>query len=342
METVSIIIPCRNERRHLAGFLDSVLAQECPGLDLEILIADGMSDDGTRDILGEYVRKHSRIRVIDNPARFVSQGLNAAIRAARGNLIIRMDAHTEYASDYVAQCVRIHSETGAANVGGPACTRARGYVQSAIRLAYHSAFACGGARFHDEQYEGPVDTVTYGCWRRETLLGIGMFDEELVRNQDDELNLRLRRAGLTIWQSPSIRSWYYPRATLYALFQQYAQYGYWKVRVIQKHKIPASFRHLVPGGFVGALITAGVLSPFWAPAAWALMGLVCSYLGAVLVASLWTCRAFSHWRYLPIMPAVFAAYHLGYGWGFWWGIMAFGLRFQFASAGFNTLTRQPD
>lgn len=342
METVSVIIPCRNERRHLAGFLDSVLAQECPGLDAEILVADGMSDDGTRDLLAKYASKHPQIRVIDNPARFVSQGLNQAIRAARGAIILRMDAHTEYASDYLAQCVRTLSESGAANVGGPARTRARGYVQSAIRLAYHSPFACGGARFHDENYEGVVDTVTYGCWRRETLIDIGLFDEELVRNQDDELNLRLRRAGKVVWQSPSIRSWYYPRASLQALFQQYSQYGYWKVRVIQKHKLPASLRHLVPGGFVGALLAAGVLSPFWLPATWFFLGLIGIYLASTLAASLWTCRASHNWRYLPVMPAVYAAYHLGYGWGFLQGIMAFGLRFQRAGAGFSALTRQTD
>jgi succinoglycan biosynthesis protein ExoA len=200
--------------------------------------------------------------VIDNPGRIVSTGLNSAIKAARGEIVVRMDAHTEYAPDYVQQCVAVLQETGADNVGGPARTRAETYLEKAVAAAYHSRFAVGGARFHDVNYEGWVDTVTYGCWRREAFDRFGYFDEELVRNQDDEHNLRIIRDGGKIWQSPKIRSWYRPRGSLSALFKQYMQYGYWKVRVIQKHKLPASWRHLVPGAFVLALLVLILLSAF--------------------------------------------------------------------------------
>ena len=181
--------------------LDSILAQDLAGIDWEVIVADGMSDDGTRAILDRYARREPRIRVLDNPARAVPAGLNAAIRAARGEIILRMDAHTAYAPDYVRRCLDALQATGAANVGGPARTKPRGYWGRAIAAAYHSPVACGGARFHDPNYEGWADTVPYGCWRKSTLLEIGLFDETLVRNQDDELNLRLCRAGGRVWQS---------------------------------------------------------------------------------------------------------------------------------------------
>jgi GT2 family glycosyltransferase len=189
------------------------------------------------------------VRTIDNPRRVVSPGLNAAIRAARGAIVIRMDAHTSYAPDYCRRCVAELERTGADNVGGPARTRTQGTRARAFAAAYHSPFSTG-ARFHDENYEGWIDTVPYGCWRKETLERLGLFDETLVRNQDDELNLRLIRAGGKIWQSPDIVSWYSPRATLTALFLQYFQYGFWKAAVVRKHRLPGSWRHLVPVAFV--------------------------------------------------------------------------------------------
>ena len=259
---------------YIQACLGSILAQDLSPEEFEIIVADGMSDDGTRDILKQLAEKAPRLRVIDNPGRIVSTGLNAALRAARGAIIARMDAHTEYASDYLRQCLVVLRETNADNVGGPARTKSMGYVQSAICAAYHSAFAVGGARFHQVEYEGYVDTVPFGCWPREVVDQIGFFDEELIRNQDDEFNLRLTRMGGKIWQSPQIKSWYKPRESLKALFRQYLQYGYWKVRVIQKHKLPASVRHLVPGGFVLSFLVLLLVSPVWPPALWGWLGLV--------------------------------------------------------------------
>jgi glycosyltransferase involved in cell wall biosynthesis len=212
---VSIVLPCRNEADMIERCLESVLRQEPPTGGMEIIIAEGMSEDGTRDIIARWKEASEGrrpqvngviIRVIENPGRIASMGLNAAIRAATGNIIIRMDAHTEFAPDYVRQCVAQMQTTGADNVGGPARTKPVTYIESAIAAAYHSPFSVGGARFHDLGYEGYVDTVTYGCWRPETFKRFGYFDEELVRNQDDEHNLRIIRGGGEIWQSPKIRS----------------------------------------------------------------------------------------------------------------------------------------
>jgi hypothetical protein len=229
-------------------------------------------------------------------------------------------------------------ETGADNIGGPARTKATGYVQSAICAAYHAPFAVGGARFHDIEYEGYVDTVPYGCWPREVFDRIGFFDEELVRNQDDEFNLRLRRAGGKIWQSPCIRSWYSPRASLRALFRQYMQYGYWKVRVIQKHKVPASIRHVAPGCFVLVLIELALASLWWPLAFWSWLALVGTYATCNVAASFLT-AARQGWELLLLLPLVFALYHFSYGYGFLCGVWDFVILRREPSRIYTMLTR---
>src|ERR1017187_1371641 len=225
--SVTIIVACRNEIRHVRNFLNSVTQQNTTDIDLEILIADGMSTDGTREILEEYQGECAILRVIENPKKIVSTGLNLPIREARGEIIVRMDAHTEYPPNYVR-------------------TRAEGSMAKAIASGFHSKFASGGARFHDPSYEGYVDTVTYGCWKKATLLRLGLFDEQIYRSQDNELNMRIVSSGGRIWQSPRIISWYRPRTTLSTLFRQHFQYGFWKVALVRKHRRLPSWRNLVP------------------------------------------------------------------------------------------------
>jgi succinoglycan biosynthesis protein ExoA len=311
---VSVIVPCRNERDSIDLCLQSILTQEPPSGRFEVIVADGMSDDGTREILERLRAENPDLRLVDNPGRIVSTGLNAAIKAAMGQIIIRMDAHTNYAPDYLRQCVRVLDETGADNVGGPWTAQGTGSIGAAIAAAFQSRFAAGG-RAHDVTYEGFVDTVYLGCWRRSVFERIGYFDENLVRNQDDEFNLRLTRAGGKIWQSPQIRSWYKPRGSLRALFRQYMQYGYWKIPVIQKHKIPASVRHLIPGVFVLLLITLPLLYPLSAAAGWLWLMMVGVYITCNLTASVATAARKSY-GLLPLLPAVFAVYHVAYGYGF--------------------------
>ena len=324
---ISLVVACRNESKHIRLFLDSLLAQDMEGFDWQIVVADGASDDGTRQVLQEYANGNPRITVIDNPAKIVTSGLNSAIRAARGTIILRMDAHTEYAPHYVKKCVEALEKTGAENVGGPARTKAEGLRPRAIEAAYHSRFSTGGARFHDDNHSGFVDTVPYGCWRKETLLRLGLFDEELVRNQDDELNLRLTRSGGKIWQSAEIVSWYRPRTSLSGLFRQYFQYGFWKVRVIRKHRIPGSWRHLIPGLFVAVnlllLLTSACAtiagSPFVARAAlFGWFALLAAYSTACVVASFLSARRCG-WHLLSYLPVTFAVFHLSYGLGFLMG-----------------------
>lgn len=327
---VSVIVPCRNEANSIHAFLNSLLGQELEGIRWEAIIADGMSVDGTRDVLVRFSKEHPQVRMIDNPGRIASTGLNACIRAAHGDILIRMDVHTEYKSDYVRRCVEVLKRTNAANVGGACVAVQSGYVGRAIAGAFHSAFAVGGAQWHQTGYEGPVDTVHLGCWRREVLEQAGCFDETLVRNQDDELNLRLARAGGLIWQSPDIVSWYHPRSSLRTLFRQYFQYGYWKVAVIRKHRLPASWRHLVPGAFVlgNFLVFAAALfgTAFGrGPLSWFTTAGVAAdilYAAAVLAASGVVAKK-TDWRLFPVLPLVFICFHFGYGLGFMSGIWHF-------------------
>jgi glycosyltransferase involved in cell wall biosynthesis len=312
--------------------------QDIPFNNYEIIVADGMSDDGTRDVLKQLEEGVPHLRMIDNPHGIVSAGLNAAVQAARGQIIIRMDAHTEYAPDYIRQCIAALQETGADNIGGPWVPKGKTFTERAVAAVFQSPFAAGGARCHDPGYEGLVDTVYLGCWSREVFDRIGTFDEELVRSQDDEFNLRLTRFGGKIWQSPRIRSWYKPRGSLIALFQQYMQYGYWKVRVIQKHKIPASIRHLIPGGFVLLLIILPLASLWSSSAAWLSLGLVGMYAMCSIAFSLAT--AASHgWRLFPLLPAVFVCYHIGYGYGFLHGVWDFVILRRGPNHSFSKLSR---
>lgn len=325
---VSIIVPCRNEAAHIRALLDAIDRQEgLDDFDWEAIVADGCSDDGTAQIIEAYAAEHPRIKLIRNPGRSVSTGLNQAIRLARGQIIVRMDVHTLYAPDYCCQSIRALIASGADNVGGPACTVSRGWIQKAVAAAYRSRFSTGGARFHDPHYEGFVDTVPYGCWWKATFDAIGMFDEHLARNQDDELNLRLIRRGGKIWQTPAIRSWYMPRASLCSLFRQYFQYGFWKVAVIQKHRVPASVRHLVPALFVAGnvllLLTMATYLVFGSRSEAYMLAIEyvmdALYLLVVFVASVVAARR-DGWTLLWILPLVFTIYHLSYGSGFITGL----------------------
>ena len=320
---VSIVVPCRNERDHIATLCAAVERQVLPeGWTIELVVADGESDDGTREWLEQQASTTPGLRLVPNPDRIVSTGLNAAIRAAQGEVIVRWDVHTRYADDYVAQCLATLERTGADNVGGPWQAQAPTTgtaMANAIAASFQSRWVAGGARSRQLEYDGPVDTVYLGCWPRPVLERLGGFDENLVRNQDDELNLRLVRSGGRIWQSPSIRSQYQPRQRLSQVFRQYAQYGYWKPFVMKKHGQPASVRHLVPPLFVIAL--AFLVS--WLPISIVPLAVLLAAYGAAVLAmvvGVWFEQR-PPWWVLWRVPAVIAAYHVAYGCGTVLGIV---------------------
>lgn len=315
---VSVIVPCRNERGHVEAFASSALSQRLPeGWQLEIVIADGESDDGTAEALAALGTSDARVVVVANPGRIVSTGLNAALAKARGEVIVRMDVHTTYASDYVAECIAALERTGADNVGGPwraESAAGGGAMQAAIVAAFQSAAAAGGALSRRIDHEGEADTVYLGAWPRRTFARWGGFDEALVRNQDDEHNLRITKGGGRIWQSARIRSAYRPRARLGQVFRQYLQYGYWKPFVMKKHGQAASMRHGVPALFVVAL-ALGIVATL-AGFGWPLVLLLLAYAAVVMSLAAAVARA----SRLPMaallrVPVVIAACHVAYGIG---------------------------
>ena len=315
---LSVIVPCRNERGHIDAFCDSVLQQTLPaGWRMEVLIADGDSDDGTRERLAQRCAADPRFVLVENPGRIVSTGLNACIARAQGSVIARLDVHSRFAPDYLAQCIAALERTGADNVGGPWVAQGTGPMGAAIAAAFQCRWVVGGARSRDVQYEGKVDTVYLGCWRRDVFAQHGLFDETLVRNQDDEHNLRLRLGGARIWQSRLIRSTYQPRDSLWHLFHQQRQYGYWRPFVMRKHGQPGSPRQLARMIFIAACaLLAGATPWFHAP----FVALVAAYALYLLAASAAAAKAAHDWRLLPRLPAVIAAFHLGYGLGTWRGL----------------------
>jgi hypothetical protein len=224
--------------------------------------------------------------------------------------------HTAYATDYIAECLAVLTATGATCVGGPWRPVGNGWPQAAIALAFQSRFGSGGAASRRVDFSGPVDTVYLGAWRREALLQLGGFDESLVRNQDDELNLRIVRAGGSVWQSAAIRSTYMPRGSFAALFRQFHQYGYWKVPVIRRHRLPASPRHLAPFAFVASLAVLAALAPWSMLAQGALAGVLAVYALAALASAALLARAPHRLRDTVGIAAAIACMHLGYGLGF--------------------------
>jgi len=319
---VTVLMPVRNEAAFISRSLTAVLAQDYPPDQMEVIVVDGMSADETREIVQSFGGQYPNVRVIDNAERIVSTGLNKAIEQAKGEILVRVDGHTEVAPDYVRQCVSELQRTGADNVGGKMAAIGHSLFGQAVALATSSPFGVGNARFHYSDQEEWVDTVYLGAWRRETFERVGLFDEELVRNQDDEFNYRLRKHGGRILLSPRLKSKYATRSTPASLWRQYFQYGYWKVRVMQKHPRLMRLRQFVPTVFVLALL-ATLLFAWLFPSGWIPFSLVAgSYALANLAVSIGLAYQ-RGWKYLAMLPAVYAILHLSYGMGFLVGLVKF-------------------
>ena len=317
---VSIVVPMRNEERYIERCLVALVAQDYPHELTEILVVDGMSDDRSREIVTRWAERHPHIRLLDNEKRQTPAALNVGIRAALGDVIIRVDAHCEIAPDYASQCVAYLDKTGADNVGGLMSPEGDSYWSTLVALATTTPFGVGDSQFHYTQKEQFVDTVYMGAFRREVFDRIGLFDESLIRNQDYELNYRLRAAGGTIFCTPEIKSTYHPRPSLSALWRQYAQYGYWKSRVVRMHPASTRWRHLVAPAFVLGVIGAIMVSAVFPVVLWALGLLLASYLACSLAFSASLARRHG-WRYVWGLPVTFAVIHVSWGLSFWWGWM---------------------
>jgi cellulose synthase/poly-beta-1,6-N-acetylglucosamine synthase-like glycosyltransferase len=247
---VSIIIPCRNEEKFIARCLDSFIEQSYPKDLYEVLVCDGMSNDNTRKIVEEYSGKFKFIKLLDNVELTAPKAMNVGIRYSNSEYIIIFGAHAIAHRDFIKNNIQELNSTDIGCVGGIMETINNTSKGKAIALAMSSPFGVGNALFRYAKEKCYVDTVAFGSYRRKVLDKIGYFDEELVRNQDDELNFRVVKAGYKILLTPQVKSSYFSRSSLKKLWLQYYQYGFWKVRVMQKHGRTASIRHLIPMFFV--------------------------------------------------------------------------------------------
>lgn len=287
--SISVIVPCRNERHAIEACLDSILAADYPADRMEVLVVDGLSRDGTREVVARYADRDERVRRLDNPDRHTPAALNRGLAEARGEVILRMDAHTVYPSDYIRRCVEGLERHDAENVGGVWEIRPTDdtVVGRALAAVYGHPFGVGDARYRtgvDRPRE--VDTVPFGCWPRAVFERLGGFDERLLRTQDLEFNLRLKRAGGRIVLDPAIRSHYLARSTLREDLPHRARSGFWTLYALRFGNRSFSRRHLVPLAAVtlGLALSAAALAGSAAAGA-ALAGLVAVYLALDLLSA---------------------------------------------------------
>jgi succinoglycan biosynthesis protein ExoA len=317
---VSVVIAMRNEENYIARCLQSAIDQDYPREQMEILIVDGMSTDNSRSIVSGFAGRYPNVRLLDNEKKIAPAAFNLGIKNARGSIVAIIGAHCSLAPDYLSNCVHYLSTREADCVGGPIENIGEGFWGQAISLTMSSPFGVGDAHFRYSHQERYVDTLAFGAYRREVFDKIGLFDEKLVRNQDYDLNYRLRKAGGKILLTPAIKSRYYTRSSLRRLCSQYLQYGFWKVRMLRKHPCSVRVRQLAPPLFVLALLLSGALSAISSLAAWVFALVTASYLSLSLASSL-SIAARRGWRYLPILPVIFACLHLSWGLGFLYSLV---------------------
>lgn len=319
---VSIVVPMRNEECRIATCLDSILRNDYPHEHLEILVVDGESTDGSREIVRERMIRFPLIRLLQNAKREVPAGLNLAIRQAQGQYILRMDAHCEYPPDYISNCVAELERTGAANVGGSLQTLpgANTWVARSIALLTQHPVGVGNSAFRLGKGDQFVDTVPFGAFRRDVFDEVGLFREDLVRNQDYEFNSRVRAAGHKIYLSSKIKNKYFNSPTFSRFMRQAVSNGVWGARCWVRY--PASFcwRHAAPFAFFGSLVTL-LLAGFQYRSAWIPALALAAFYAAALVFAAAQIAAKNNWRYLFLVPGLIASYHFCYGaataWGFW-------------------------
>jgi glycosyltransferase involved in cell wall biosynthesis len=317
--SVSIVVPCRNEQRYIVECLDSILACDYPRDRLEVLVVDGMSDDGTRQILTDYATRHPEVRVLDNPRRITPVALNVAIRAARGEIIVRMDAHVVYPTNYVSRLVAALDEFGADNAGAVLRTLPanRTPLGRAIAIGMSHRFGVGTSYFRIGTAQPRwVDTIAFFCIRKSTFDRVGLFDEELIRHQDGEFNARLIKAGGRILLIPDVVSYYYARSTLHQVGRMFYQYGYFKPLVAKKLGRFMTMRQLIPPGFVLGLVATGIAALLWKPALILFALVAGSYSGVVLGAAVQTALQqgpATGLAFVTVLPVI----HVSYGIGFW-------------------------
>lgn len=325
MTTASVLIPCLQERQFIRACLESVLAFEVPaGTELlEIFIIDGGSIDGTRDVVKEMAAADSRIRLVDNPGRIQSTGLNTALKLASGDFILRLDAHSAYPRDYLALAIETSLRTGCDNVGGLFVTQQRGlgYQAALVQALTTHKFGVGDAGYRTGAREGPADTVPYGCFRRELFERIGPFDERLVRAQDYELNRRIVKAGGCVWRNPKIQVAYYPQPDFRSFIRkQFIYEAPYNAYLWYLAPYAFAFRHAITGIFAFGVIAGVILSVFSATIRLVFGATMALYFGIAIFSAIQQAIRYREPRHVIVLPFGFFLYHFLHGLGLLTGV----------------------
>ncbi len=326
MPLVSVIVPCYNEQATICLLLDAICRQTIPTNNMEIIIADGQSTDRTREEVAIFQQAHPDlvIRLVDNPRRVIPAALNCALREAQGQYIVRLDAHSVPAPDYLERCIADLAAGLGENVGGVWEIRPRGdgLIKRAIAIAAAHPFGVGDALYRYTTQPAYVDTVPFGAFRKEVFERFGYFDERLLTNEDYEFNARLRQQGARVWLNPQIRSTYFARASLKALSQQYWRYGYWKWRMLRRYPNTLRWRQALPPVFVLSLLFLLALAGPW-PLARILLGLeLLVYFVILGIGTLPIVRRHFDLRLIAVVPLAIAVMHVSWGSGFIWSILS--------------------
>jgi succinoglycan biosynthesis protein ExoA len=322
MTMVSFIMPVRNEEEYIRASLQSLVDQSYPTSECEIIVVDGRSSDRTREIVEEICERNPQVRRLDNPRGIVSTAMNIGIRAARGEVIIRVDGHNVYPRDYAANCVKCLEKTGADNVGGPWLTMAADESFSARLVAaiLSSPFGVGNSRFRTSHQEGFVDTVPFGAFRRETFDWVGIYNEKLVRNQDNELNARIRKAGGRIYLTPTLTTHYHPVKNFPSLLKYAFKTSQWHIFTLRENWKSMSLRHLAPAMFLLLLLLLVSVSLASAIARWLLISTMCVYVLAGFYSSL-RAKTQDDWKLSLFQPFASFCFHMAYGAGTLFGLV---------------------
>ncbi|HUT59158.1 MAG TPA: glycosyltransferase family 2 protein [Phycisphaerae bacterium] len=326
LPSVTIVLPVLNEARFVEDCLRSVLRQDYPGDKLEVLVLDGQSTDDTVAKAEAIATEDPRVRVLSNPGRWQSRAFNLGVRHARGEVIVRLDAHATYGTDYVRTCVETLARTGAANVGGVCRAEpgGEGLMARAVALTYRLRFGIGGARFRVGGQAGPVDTVPFGAFRKTIFEQVGLMHEGLPRGEDNEFNSRIRSHGLTVWFDPRIVVTYYARPTIRAFLRQMFGNGMYHIPTLMVNPAGCSPRHFGPFAFVMFLLACGLSGLAWTQAWWIGGGVFGLYLLAAVAAGVHAAARYG-WEYMLVLPWLFVLVHMTYGIGTLAGVFRFGL-----------------
>ncbi len=325
MSLVSIIVPCYNEQATIRLLLEALYGQTFPRNQMEVVIADGLSTDHTLEEIATFQRSRPEfcVRVVENAKRNIPAGLNQAIRAAEGEIIVRLDAHSMPRPDYVARCVEALNQGLGVNIGGvwEIQPGAPGWVARGIAAAASHPFGVGDAHYRFSERAQAVDTVPFGAFHTSLIQRIGPFDETLLTNEDYEFNTRVRRSGGRIWLDPAIRATYFARPNLKALAGQYWRYGYWKARMLRRYPMSLRWRQALPPVFILSLLILALLTPWFLLPRLVLAAELILYTLALLAAGAQIAAREKDFALIFSVVLAIATMHLTWGSAFLWSLI---------------------